>query len=96
MRAFLLPLTAASLLLVTACAQSPAPTRSGDIGYCNRLADLYERFIGRSEHTSSRNNMGGNLAADVAAAQCRQGNASGIPTLERVLRSNGFTLPAPS
>ena len=44
----------------------------------------------------SRPNMGGSLSADVAAAQCRQGNASGMPALERVLRSNGFTLPAPS
>ena len=85
-----LPLTlAAGLLLATACAQSPA----GDIGYCNRLADLYDRYIGRFDNVSSRPNMGGSLAADVAAAQCRQGNASGIPALERVLQNNGFTLP---
>jgi hypothetical protein len=84
----------AGLLLTTACAQSPAGSRpAGDIGYCNRLADLYERYIGRSQDAPSRPNLGGSLDADVAAARCRQGNPSGIPALERVLRNNGFSLP---
>jgi hypothetical protein len=89
-----LPLTlVAGLLLASACTQSPARDRAGDVGYCNRLADLYERYIGRSDSAPSRPNMGGSLRADVAAAQCRQGNASGIPALERVIQNNGFTLP---
>jgi len=88
MRAFLLPLMA-GLLPAVAFAQSPAV----DIAYCNRLTDLYERYIGRSDNAPSRPNLGGSLDADVAAAQCRQGNPSGIPTLERVLRNDGFTLP---
>lgn len=77
------------LLPAVAFAQSPA----GDVAYCNRLADLYERYIGRSDVAPVRPNPGGSLDADVAAAQCRQGNPSGIPALERVLRNNGFTLP---
>jgi hypothetical protein len=81
------------LLLTAACTPSPSGAPAGDVGYCNRLADLYERYIGRSDDAPSRPNLGGSLSADVAAAQCRQGNPSGIPALERVLRRNGFSLP---
>jgi hypothetical protein len=79
----------AGLLPAIAFAQAPA----GDVAYCNRLADLYERYIGRSDIAPFRPNPGGGLEADVAAAQCRQGRPSGVPVLERVLRGNGFTLP---
>ena len=88
MRLFLLALLV-GLLPAVAFAQSPA----GDIAYCNRLADLYERYIGRSDIAPFRPNPGGGLEADVAAAQCRERKPSGIPVLERVLRNNGFTLP---
>lgn len=89
------------LLLAAACVQStpggqPATgirSTAGDLAYCHRLTDLYERYIGRSPDAPSRPNLGGSLDADVAAAQCRQGNASGIPALERVLQGNGFSLP---
>jgi hypothetical protein len=77
----------AMLFPAAAVAQSP------DIAYCNRLADIYERYLGRSDNLPIRPNPGGGLEADVAAAQCRQGDPRGIPTLERVLRGNGFTLP---
>jgi hypothetical protein len=87
-RAFLVALLA-TLMPAGAFAQSPAD----DLAYCNRLADLYERYIGRSDNLPIRPNPGGGLGADVAAAQCRQGKPSGIPVLERVLRGNGFTLP---
>jgi hypothetical protein len=86
---FLVLALLATLLPAVAFAQSPAR----DIAYCNRLADLYERYIGRSDIAPIRPNPGGGLEADVAAAQCRQGKPSGIPVLERVLRGNGFTLP---
>jgi len=79
----------AGLAPALAHAQSP----SGDVAYCNRLADLYERYIGRSDVAPIRPNPGGSLSADVAAAQCRQGDPRGIPALERVLRGNGFSLP---
>lgn len=77
----------AALLPAAAFAQSP------DVAYCNQLADIYERYIGRSDNLPIRPNPGGGLEADVAAAQCRQGNPRGIPALERVLRGNGFRLP---
>jgi hypothetical protein len=86
---------AAGLLLVlllpaTAFAQGTA----GDVAYCNRLADLYERYIGRNEFSPGRSFGRGSLEGDVASEQCRAGKPDGIPVLERVLRGNGFTLPS--
>jgi hypothetical protein len=81
------------LLAGLAPAAAFAQPSAGDTAYCNRLADLYERYIGRSDIAPIRPNPGGGLEADVAAAQCREGKPSGIPVLERVLRGNGFTLP---
>jgi hypothetical protein len=79
------------LLPATAFAQSSA----ADIAYCNRLADIYERYIGRNEFSPGRSFGRGSLEGDVASAQCRQGKAveQAIPVLERVLRGNGFSLP---
>jgi hypothetical protein len=80
----------AVLLPATALAQSSA----ADVAYCNRLADTYERYIGRNEFSSNRDFGRGSLDGDVAAAQCRQGKpTAAIPVLERVLRNNGFTPP---
>jgi hypothetical protein len=81
----------ALLLPATALAQSSA----ADVAYCNRLADLYERYIGRNEFSPSRSYGRGSLEGDVASTQCRQGKAvdQAIPVLERVIRGNGFTLP---
>ena len=80
----------ALLLPATAFAQASP----GDVAYCNRLADLYERYLGRSESSPYRDTTRGSLETQVAAAQCRQGKpAQAIPVLERVLRNNGFTLP---
>ncbi len=79
------------LLLLPAMAFAQAP---GDVAYCNRLSDLYERYIGRSDIAPIRPNPGGSLEGQVASAQCRQGQPAGaIPVLERLLRNNGFTLP---
>jgi hypothetical protein len=66
----------------------------GDVAYCNRLADLYERYIGRNEFSPNRSFGRSSLEGDVASTQCRQGRPEqAIPVLERVLRGNGFTLP---
>ncbi len=78
-----------TLLPATAFAQaSPA-----DVAYCNRLADIYYRYIGRSEASPIDDPRRGTLDSQVAAAQCREGKPQGIPELERALRGNGFTLP---
>jgi hypothetical protein len=79
-----------ALLPATAIAQ-PSPA---DLTYCNRLADSYYRYIGRSEASPIDDVRRGSLDTQVAAAQCREGKtAQAIPVLERVLRNNGFTLP---
>jgi hypothetical protein len=78
------------LLPATALGQAPA----GDVAYCNRLADIYYRYIGRSETSPIDDVRRGSNDSQVAAAQCREGNPGpAIPVLERVLRGNGFTLP---
>jgi len=89
MRTVFFPLLAA-LLPAAALAQSSA----ADIAYCNRLADTYERYVGRNEYSSNRSFGRGNLDGDVAVTQCRQGRPEqAVPVLERVLRGNGFSLP---
>jgi len=65
-----------------------------DVVYCNRLADLYVHYIGRSETSPYDDVHRGSSDTQVAAAQCRQGiTGPAIPVLERVLLNNGFTLP---
>ena len=82
-----------AILLVPAWAFAQSP--AADVPYCNRLADLYDRYLGRSQYGTDRGVGPGSLENEVAAAQCRQGIAGpSIPVLERVLRNNGFTLPA--
>jgi hypothetical protein len=84
-------LVAALLLLpATAFAQASA----ADIAYCNRLADVFERYLGRSANSPVYETPSSSLDSQIAAEQCRQGKpAQAIPVLERVLRGNGFTLP---
>jgi hypothetical protein len=89
----------AALLPATAFAQSAAPSTAqstpADFAYCNRLADMYVHYLGRSEASPYDDIRRGSLDTQVAAAQCREGiTAPAIPVLERVLRNNGFTLPA--
>jgi hypothetical protein len=80
-----------AVLLPTAALAQSTPA---DTVYCNRLADLYTYYIGRSETSTNYDPRRGSNDTQVAAAQCRQGiTAEAIPVLERVLRNNGFTLP---
>lgn len=80
-----------ALLLPTAALAEGSPN---DVAYCNRLADLYVHYIGRSEAGPYDDIRRGSNDTQVAASQCRQGiTATAIPVLERVLRDNGFTLP---
>ncbi|CAN5516332.1 hypothetical protein BH10PSE6_BH10PSE6_32970 [soil metagenome] len=82
------------LLLAALAPAAFAQSSAGDTVYCNRLADLYERYIGRNEFSPNRSFGRSSLDGDVASMQCRQGRPEqAIPVLERVLRGNGFTLP---
>jgi len=74
--------------LLLACAAAQAD----DAGYCRALARDYQRYVVKvdSGHTVQR----GSLDASVALEQCRNGNAAGIPVLERELRNARVELPA--
>jgi hypothetical protein len=70
-----------------------APVIGDDAAYCAKLADLAVHYTGRA-------GLDGRLAPTVttrtAIEECNRGNtAAGIPVLEKLLRSNGFTLPKP-
>ena len=89
MRIMLLPV---AMLLAPAVAFGQASPK--EVDYCNRLADLYVHYIGRSSSSPYDDVVRGSNDTQVAAAQCRQGiTGPAIPVLERVLRNNGFTLP---
>jgi hypothetical protein len=82
------------LLAVLLPASALAQSTAADVVYCNRLADLYTHYIGRSEGGTYDDVRRGSLDTQVAAAQCRQGiTVTAIPILERELLNNGFTLP---
>ncbi len=68
-----------------------ASAASGDIAYCEALAQSYQRYVVKIDagHTVQR----GALDGSVALEQCRAGNVAGIPVLERKLRAAGVDLP---
>jgi hypothetical protein len=78
----------ALLLPVAAVAQSPS-----DVAYCRQLANLYDRYVGLGDYGTTRGANPGSTESQLASAQCRAGNIAGIPSLERILQRNGFTLP---
>ena len=82
------------LLAVLVPTAAFAQSSAADVAYCNRLADLYNRYLGESDNSPYRSTIGNSLEGQVAASQCRAGKpATAIPALERILRGNGFTLP---
>jgi hypothetical protein len=87
-------------LIAAAClsllpAVSPAQTTGGDLAYCRALSDVYVRYVGHNWQYGDRQRRQANNDAQVAVAQCEQGNAAAaIPVLERELIRNKFSLPA--
>lgn len=70
---------------------SVARAQSDDLAYCERLYATWERYIA----PRSQGQITGGVDAIASVDQCRRGNpANGIPTLEKKLRDNRFTLPA--
>lgn len=70
---------------------SVARAQSDDLAYCERLYATWERYIA----PRSQGQITGGVDAIASVDQCRRGNpAGGIPTLEKKLRNNRFTLPA--
>ena len=76
-------------------AVSSAQTARGDLAYCRALSDIYVRYIGQNWQYGGHQLTSANNDAQVAVAQCEQGDAaSAIPVLERALVNGRFTLPA--
>jgi hypothetical protein len=68
-----------------------ARAQADDRAYCERLYATWERYIA----PRSQGQITGGVDAIASVEQCRSGNpAGGIPTLERKLRDNRFSLPA--
>jgi len=69
-----------------------ATAQADDAAYCKALAQQYQRYVVKVDngHTVQR----GSTDASVALEQCRNGNAAGIPVLERELRNAKVDLPA--
>jgi len=83
-----------SAVLLGLPASAGAQGANDDLAYCRALSDMYLQYLGHDIESSGRNRGTGNLDAQVAVAQCRQGNAApSIPVLEGILRRNGFSLP---
>lgn len=70
---------------------SPALAQVDDATYCRQLAALALRYTGGA---GGEGRLSADLSTVGAIDDCNKGKfASGIPVLERKLRSNGFTLP---
>jgi len=82
----------AALVLATSLGHiGVAHAQSDDLAYCERLYATWERYIA----PRSQGQITGGVDAIASVDQCRRGNpAGGIPTLEKKLRDNRFTLPA--
>jgi hypothetical protein len=67
---------------------------NADMQYCARLAELYIRYVGRSE-TGPRTPVTPDAVGGTALAQCKDENkvTQAIPVLERKLLDARFTLP---
>jgi hypothetical protein len=70
---------------------SNAQSTTSDQAYCKLLVNAYT--FGKSERGFAPES----LDTSVAIAQCQEGNPGpAIPVLEKLLRDNGYTVPARS
>ncbi len=84
-----------SICLITGLALASAVPASAqsDAQYCNALIDKYQRYLG-SSGTGQHLGIDQNAAARVAIDNCKAGDYSGIPVLERELRNAKLELPS--
>jgi hypothetical protein len=90
-------LAAAAIALggaITCGVPAAAQGTRGDRAYCDRLVEMYGRYLSGDELGQRRAAAGSSLEGRVGVAKCQQGDtATGIPILERLLIANGFSLP---
>jgi hypothetical protein len=68
--------------------QAAAPT---SLQYCNELVARYDQYVNKSGKSGGMQST--NVAANVAAAKCRAGDASDVGPLERALKDAQVALP---
>lgn len=80
-------------LLVVAAISLPgaASAQSSDADYCRLLVIKYERYLDMS---SKRGRQPQSLEARAAVAQCKAGDAAGIPGIEKALQDAKYSLPS--
>lgn len=64
---------------------------STDIQYCGALLARYDTFVNKGARSGGMQST--DNAANVAAARCRAGDASGVPGLEQALKHAQVALP---
>ena len=74
--------------------QPTYPSKAGpDVAYCEKLSNLYARYIGNDWNHDGYERRRANNDAQVAMTQCQSNSPFAISVLERELRNNRFTLP---
>lgn len=68
-----------------------AAVRLTDAEYCGALVVRYDTFLNKAGKRGGM--LSTDVAANVAAAKCRAGDASGIANLERALKDAKIDLP---
>ena len=83
-----LPLRVSLVLALLAPIEVGAQT--GDLAYCDKLYTMCVRYLGKA----IQGDMRPTPPMVIAQEQCKAGNtATGIGTLERILRNGDITLP---
>ena len=74
--------------------QPTYPSKAGpDVAYCQRLSNIYARYIGHDWDNGEHERRRADNDAQVAMTQCQTDTPSAISVLERELKNNRFTLP---
>jgi hypothetical protein len=95
--AAIVPLIAGACTATGGSTQSATTAQLGDAAYCQALVDRYTTYVGTVGGSLGGNSEGGPRAAldaDVAIAQCQEGNPGpAIPVLEQKLLDSRVDLP---
>jgi hypothetical protein len=78
-------------MAVAACSPLAALAQSGDGTYCKALSEKYETYL--NNMTSGRSPQQDSVDGRVALEQCKKGDTSAIPVLEKKLRNAKIDLP---
>jgi hypothetical protein len=74
--------------------QPTYPGKAGpDVAYCQKLSNIYARYIGHDWDHGEYERQRANNDAQVAMTQCQTNTPFATSVLERELKNNRFTLP---